>query len=123
MRTKSLLSPIFEDEAITRGLGDAEARILIEWLVEQVDNLDENDPGSAVEVRRLCRWARSVGRFVFLWCHQRLPGPALQLAAVERFPWPMPEMWLDPCELMEHILSFEAVAKTDSTRQNDLNAA
>ena len=33
MPVSLLLSRILDDEALTRGLGDAEARLLVEWLV------------------------------------------------------------------------------------------
>ena len=34
-----LLHHILSDERLTRGLGDEEARVLIEWLVEQAEEL------------------------------------------------------------------------------------
>jgi hypothetical protein len=105
MQPKELLFPILSDEALTRGLGDPEARILVEWLVECADSYCGET--AADEIKRLCRWARGVSRFVFLWCYQHSPGSATQLAAAEGFKWPLPETWLDPCELMEHILTWE----------------
>jgi hypothetical protein len=106
MLTKDLLTPILGDEALTRGLGDAEARMLIEWLVEQAEQCaDAGDPPA--KVRQLCRWGRAVCRFVYLWCHAGLAGPAIQLAASERFEWPLPATWMEPCELMEQILGHQ----------------
>jgi hypothetical protein len=111
MLTKDLLNPILSNEALTRGLGDAEARMLVEWLVEEADRraalTDDGDAQGQV-VLALCRWARAISRFVYLWCHAGLPGPAIQLAASERFGWPLPATWLEPDELMEHILDWEA---------------
>ncbi|MBV9124983.1 MAG: hypothetical protein JO112_16640, partial [Planctomycetes bacterium] len=37
--SKPFWSPILQDDALTRGLGDPEARVLVEWLVEQVERL------------------------------------------------------------------------------------
>jgi hypothetical protein len=100
MLTKDDLTPILADEALTRGLGDAEARMLVEWLVDQAE--------AGREVRPLCRWARAISRFVYLWCYVESHGPAIQLAASERFEWPLPATWVDPCELMEQILEASA---------------
>ena len=110
MLSKPLLSPILDDETLTRGLGDPEARILVEWLVEQAERSARAAPveRARAEVGRLCRRARSIGRFVHLWCQAGERGAACQLAAVERFTWPLPCTTLDPCELMEAILGWEA---------------
>jgi hypothetical protein len=115
MLSKRLLDPILANEALTRGLGDAEARMLVEWLVEEADRraaLADKGEGDADvgsrEVLALCRWARAVSRFVYLWCHAGLPGPAIQLAASERFGWPLPATWQEPDELMEQILTWES---------------
>lgn len=109
MPVSPLLSRILDDEALIRGLGDAEARVLVEWLVEQAEVLEttRSAAGADAEVRRLCRRGRAV-RFVALWCHRRSPGAALQLAAVERFCWPLPEEAdVDACELMQIIVGWE----------------
>jgi hypothetical protein len=109
MTSRTLLHPILDDEALTRRLGDAEARVLVEWLVEQAERLARRlTPELAEqEVRRLCRRGRAIGRFVSLWCHDRSPGAAAQLAAVERFPWPLPDGGVEACELMQTILAHE----------------
>jgi hypothetical protein len=103
-----LLRAILGDEALTRHLGDAEARILIEWLVERAEGLiaasESTAPG---HVSSLCRRARAIGLFVGLWCYRRDRGSAGQLASAERFPWPLPPAEIDPCSLMEHILRVE----------------
>src|SRR5438132_8189550 len=42
MQANPLLHHILDDDALTRCLGDAEARVLVEWLVEQAELLGEN---------------------------------------------------------------------------------
>jgi hypothetical protein len=107
MPVDALLQLILTDEALTRGLGDAEARILIEWLVDQAEQLARSaSPGASAEVRRLCRRGRGIARFVALWCSGDRAG-ACQLAAAERFVWPLPVAAVDPWELMQHILDCE----------------
>ena len=107
MPVDALLHLILTDEALTRGLGDAEARVLIEWLVDQAEELARSaSPGAAAEVRRLCRRGRGIARFVNLWCGGDRAG-ACQLAAAERFVWPLPVTAIDPCELMQHIVDRE----------------
>jgi hypothetical protein len=111
MLAKPLLSQILDDDALTRGLRDPEARILVEWLVERTEKLAEFvecETTARLEVRRLCRRARAIGRFVGLWCWHRERGAASQLAAAERFTWPLPTTAEDPCELMQFILHWEA---------------
>ncbi len=109
MPVSPLLSQVLDDEALTRGLQDAEARVLIEWLVEEVERLEETGGDAGPEVRRLCRRARAVSRFVLLWCVRRDRGAAVQLAAVERFAWPLPDdAEADACDLMQQILAWEA---------------
>jgi hypothetical protein len=105
-----VLSQIVANEALTRGLTDPEARMLIEWLVEQAERLAAGRPPHDVlvaEVARLCRRARALARFVSLWCHQNGRRAACQLAAVERFAWDLPTCAVDPCELMQEILFCE----------------
>jgi hypothetical protein len=107
MPVDALLQFILSDEALTRGLGDAEARVLIEWLVEHAEHLARvAAPGASAEVRRMCRRGRAIARFVALWCNGARAG-ALQLAAAERFTWPLPTTVGDACELMQHIVSWE----------------
>lgn len=107
----SLLSPILDDELLTRGLGDAEARAMIEWLVEHSEanyaRLAEEVCGR--EVARLCQRARAISRFVYLWCYQQLHGAACQLAATERFVWPLPTTDEDAYEVMNIILEWETI--------------
>jgi hypothetical protein len=112
MLAKGVLCQIVDDEALTRGLEEPEARILIEWLVEQVEEFAESEPNDAALatwVIRLVRRARSGVRFVRLWCYERDRRAAIQLAGTERFGWPLPtERGVDPCELMNEILDWEA---------------
>jgi hypothetical protein len=107
MPVDALLQLILCDEALTRALGDAEARVLIEWLVEYAERLAAAAaPGATAEVRRACRRGRAIARFVVLWCGGERGG-ACQLAAAERFAWPLPATAVDPCELMQHIVAWE----------------
>jgi hypothetical protein len=107
MPVDALLHLILTDEALTRGLGDAEARVLIEWLVEQAEQLARSgSPAATAEVHRLCRRGRGIARFVNLWCGGDRAG-ACQLAASERFVWPLPATTVDACELMQHIVARE----------------
>src|SRR5262245_8955235 len=106
MVSKAALSPILGDDNLTRGLGDAEARVLIEWLVERTDSF-HNDDKARAEISLLCRRARDISRFVLLWCYNKDHGGACQLAATERFAWPFPPLNADPCDLMIQILAHE----------------
>jgi hypothetical protein len=110
MLAKPLLRQILHDEALTRHLNDPEARLLVEWLVERAERVADAtaSEGACREgIARLCRRARFIGRFVGLWCHERARGAALQLAASERFDWPLPAAAVDPCDLMHSILVWE----------------
>jgi hypothetical protein len=110
MLSKALLSPILEDDSLTRGLGDAEARVLVEWLVERMETCHGGSGSEARtrdEVVFWCRRARAIGRFVILWCHHHDHGAACQLAATERFPWPFPATDADACDVMIDILAWE----------------
>lgn len=105
-----LLRFVLRDEALTRGLGDVEARMLIEWTTDWTELLaeaarSEDDAWSCV--RRLCRRARAIGRFVQLWCETGSQGAATQLAAAERFAWPLPSGEVEAPDLMHHILTWE----------------
>jgi hypothetical protein len=110
MPVQALLRPILDNEKLTRGLADPEARMLVEWLVDRAERLAEvveSETAGLSEVHRLCRRARSIARFVGLWCHQHECGAAVQLAAAERCTWPFPQPRIDPCELMQSILTCE----------------
>jgi hypothetical protein len=90
-------------------LGDAEARLLVQWLSDQAELLAESLPPeqATAELTRLLHRARSIARFVSLWCQPGRQGPALQLAATERFPWPFPVRRMDPWELLQRIIHWE----------------
>ena len=109
MSLTPLLRPILHNERLTHGLGDAEARALVEWLVQRAEERHAQAGLNAVpaEVARLCKRGRAIARFVSLWCYQRAYGPASQLAATERFTWPLPSAPADPYELMADILYWE----------------
>jgi hypothetical protein len=106
---RDLLRPILGDDALTRHLGDSEARILVEWLVERAEGF-ETDADAEAKVHTLCRRARAISLFVGLWCHRGQPGAAAQLANAERLDWPLPEPGVDPDVIMEEILEYESRA-------------
>src|SRR5207253_5944775 len=101
MPGRGLVREILQDECLTRGLGDAEARMLVEWLVECVERWEsEARPPQHVNTSgsQLRRRGRTISRFVQLWCWQRQRGAAIQLAASERCDWPLPvDRNADPC--------------------------
>ncbi|HWG45912.1 MAG TPA: hypothetical protein VN688_24335 [Gemmataceae bacterium] len=109
MVANPLLNQILSDERLTRNLGDAEARVLVEWLVEQAEELTRiaNSTEADRAVTWLCRRGRAVAHFVRLWCQENARGAAGQLAAAERFVWPLPDAEVDPYELMQGIVSCE----------------
>jgi len=111
MLTKPLLSHILDNDALTRGLGDAEARVLVEWLVDQAEHcasIDASESTLSQTVLQLCRRGRAIGRFVGLWCHWGARGAAGQLAVAEGFTWPLPQPEDEPYEIMQTILQWEA---------------
>jgi hypothetical protein len=114
MRVRRLLDVVLTNDALTRGLGDPEARILVEWLTDRIEHLAldcSSESAAAAEASRLCRRGRAIARFISLWCYQRERGAAVQLAAAERFTWPFPtESRIDPCELVHTILQSESSA-------------
>ena len=55
----------------------------------------------------LFRSGRAIGRFVQLWNEPKGRKSAAQLAASERFAWPLPTAFVDPPDLMHHILTWE----------------
>ncbi len=108
MSVRAFLTPILNNDRVTRGLDDAEARMLIDWLVERAEALAPRDPGANRRLARCVMRARGIARFVALWCHERSPGAALQLAATERFGWPLPVREMDACDLMQEIIQWES---------------
>jgi hypothetical protein len=113
MPVGTLVRQVLQSDSLTRGLEDPEARILVEWLVEKVEHLEAGpaaEAASSGSLERLTQRARAIARFVSLWC-QGERGSAVQLAAVERFVWPLPTRAVDPCELMKVILSRETLQR------------
>jgi hypothetical protein len=116
MSLRSLLTPILDDDHVTRGLDDAEARMLIDWLTARIEAQYEQSPNERrihVLVTRLCRRARAIARFVALWCHEHSHSAALQLAATERFAWPLPIGEMDACDLLADILAWEETPRDE----------
>lgn len=110
MLAKRLMRHVLQDEALTRGLGDAEARVLIEWLVDWAELLAEDAPSEEDAwkgIRLLCRRCRGISRFILLWLEPETRGSAAQLVGSERFHWPLPAEDEDPAELMARILTWE----------------
>ena len=112
----AILRGIARDESLTRGLGDEEARMLVDWLVGWVGLIADaaQTRGEAERLAaRLCRRGRAIGKFVQLWVEPGSRGSAAQLAASERFEWPLPSgPHTDPADLMEHILGWERLHQT-----------
>lgn len=108
----TLIRGIARDDSLTRGLGDIEARMLVEWVVDWAELLTEaarSEQDAESLVQRLSRRGKAIGRFVQLWCNPRERGAATQLAATERFGWPLPtDRKVSPPDLMEHILNWES---------------
>jgi len=110
MGNRALLNLILNDDALTRGLGDEEARLLVEWLADAAEAIARravSEAAAIAAIEKLRRRGRAIRQFVDLWCHQYAHGAALQLAATERFRWPLPDFYADPWELMHQILDFE----------------
>jgi len=102
------LAPILHDDALTRNLGDEEARILVEWMIDWAERFTAEDPATGPErIHRLWRRGRALARFVSLW-EAAEHGAALQLAASEQFDGPLPNGPVDSCTLMQRLLRFES---------------
>jgi len=116
MQVMSLLEPLLASEKITRGLGDAEARILVDWLAERAEELvcSVEEEQAVVAMAKLYRKARSIVQFVRLWCKDKEYGAAQQFAALEKFTWPWPTAKIAPWKLMAKILEWE-MARLDET--------
>jgi hypothetical protein len=110
MLARSVLNHILDDEGLTRHLGDAEARLLVEWLVDEAEWLAQTLPEAEVapEVQRLCRRGRVMARFVRLWSIEAARGPAAQLVATERTDWPLPDGPIEAWELMWRLVRWES---------------
>ena len=109
MQSNPLVRHILRDEAVTRGLGDVEARMIVEWLADRTEQVARATADEALgwgQVRALCRRARVIACFVRLWGVSGSRGSAVQLAAAERMLWPLPVGDVDAGELMEGILAW-----------------
>src|SRR5262245_52824490 len=110
MLDRAFLRPILDDDSLTRGLGDIEARLLVEWLADRAENLAASSLSAAArqeKLAELCRRARSVGRFVKLWCYDHQYCGAVQLAGAEATPWPLPQGPEDAPDLIHRLLASE----------------
>jgi len=111
MDAERLVGRILDDESLTDGLQDPEARVLVEWLVEKAEQLaaEDDEIRARSELEKLCRLARVVRRFVTLWCYEHNPGAASQLAAVEKLSGLLPTVAdADPCVVMQSLLTSAA---------------
>jgi hypothetical protein len=118
MASAALIVGLARDESLTRGLGDVEAQALVNWTTDWAELLADaarSDIDAERLVARLLRRAKAIARFVQLWFVPRGKASAIQLAASERFEWPLPDEdeQLTPCELMEHILNWENQHRDD----------
>lgn len=111
MQSTPMVRHVLFDEALTRGLGDVEARMLVEWLVDWAEMLADLAPSEELaweQFRGVCHRARVFSRFVSLWANPLSRGAASQLAATERLEWALPNRPIEPDELMERILDRES---------------
>jgi hypothetical protein len=109
MQSTPLVRHILRDEAVTRGLGDVEARMIVEWLAAQAERIALSTAIEAIaweRVRNACRRARVIACFCRLWAIPATRGAAIQLVASERLHWPLPSGDIDAGELMEGILAW-----------------
>jgi hypothetical protein len=109
MQSTPLVRHILRDEAVTRGLGDIEARMIVEWLAERAEQIAGSAPSEEIAwaaLRRICRRARAISCFVRLWADPDSHGAAIQLAAAEKMFWPLPTGEVDLGELMADILGW-----------------
>jgi len=107
MQSTPLVRHVLRDEAVTRGLGDIEARTIVQWLADRAEQIAvtaANEQSGWDQLKGLCRKARTIAGFVRLWSVRSSRGAALQLVGAERLHWPLPSGDIDPGELMESIL-------------------
>ena len=105
-----IIRQVLRDESITRGLGDIEGRMLMEWLADWTvlfADAARSDDEAWRMTNRLCRRARAINKFVQMWQNPATRNGAGQLAAVERFRWPLPPGPIPTVRLMEQILNWE----------------
>ena len=106
-----IIRTILRDDSLTRGLGDVEARMLVDWVTDWAELLAEaarTEADARGMVDRLTRRGKAIRRFVQLWANPVTRGSAQQLAAAERFAWPLPtRKRVAPPDLMQQILAWE----------------
>ena len=109
MLARSALAHILDDDSLTRHLGDAESRLLVEWLVDRAEELGKllSENALTARIRALCRRGRLIARFVRLWSLDEDLHGAVQFAASERLEWPLPNGPRDAWSLMRDVLSWE----------------
>jgi len=114
VQAESLVGRVLDDEALTVGLEDPEARLLIEWLVEQTEHIARQAASleeARQQVEQLCRYGRILRRFLILWCYEKNPGGAAQLAATEKFGWPLPPASeSNAFAILQHVLHWHEQA-------------
>jgi hypothetical protein len=119
MLARKHLERILGDESLTRGLRDTEARMLVEWLVDQAERLEQRARDAQEmdgRVQQLCLRARGFRRFVELWFSSHSRAAACQLYAAQRWEWPLPDCEFDPYEVLQDILTWETEADAEAAR-------
>lgn len=112
MLARSFLDPILRDDALTRCLGDPEARLLIEWLVDEAERLEGlPDDAMSAAVAALCKRGRVMARFVSLWSIDGQTAAATQLAACEGLADALPAGRVGPRRLMRHLIAHESARR------------
>ncbi len=105
MGNRSLLNLILHDDALTRGLEDPEARVLVERLAELSERCGERGTDASdmlMRTERLRRRGRAIRQFIDLWCHRGEHAAAIQLAASERIPLAAPRARRRPVVIDAH---------------------
>lgn len=108
MLCSQMIRHVLRDETVTRGLGDIEARMIIEWLTDRAEQIAVSRPEKDAwsELNLSTRKAKIVSRFVQLWSEKHSRGAAVQLASAERMDWPLPSGDVDSGMLTERILAW-----------------
>jgi hypothetical protein len=109
MNRELLVGRILEDEGLRGDLADDVAQPLIDWLVQQAENVISQSKSQAAarkQIDALCERGRLIAQFV----SQVKPDPAAAaaLAKAEHLPWPVtPEETADEAKLMWRVLEEE----------------
>ncbi len=114
MSTHAMLRMVLMDERLTHGLGDEEARLLVEWLTDWLES--PHAPQDWPTFQRRWGRARTAAKFVWLWCYCHSRGAAAQLTAAENLEWPFPAADADPAEVMQEILDWEGDGTTAASQ-------